>query len=72
MRPKSLVEPMDNDQIQSILQPIHEVEQRLRRMISRKELHRHLPVGLSDDQKRALVRAWQSAYFSRFSNVLGA
>jgi len=55
--------------VNDILQPIHEIELKEQRWIYRKELHKHLPDGLTYDQKRALVRAWQNSYFQRSKHI---
>ncbi len=61
---------MTKDEAQTILQPIHAMEQRAGKMIGRKQLHMLLPEIASFDDKRFLIKAWQDGYFERFSNVM--
>lgn len=60
---------MTFEEAQTILQPIHALEQKERRMFGRKELHKHLPEGLSFEDKHTLIKYWQSGYMDRFHHV---
>ncbi len=61
---------MTRDEAQTILQPIHAMEQRTGRMICRKQLRMLLPEMASFNDERFLIKAWQDGYFERFSNVM--
>lgn len=60
---------MKTDDIQEILQRIHEIEQNEFRMIGRKELHKHMPAGLTYQEKGILIRSWSASYFGRLQNM---
>lgn len=55
---------------QTLLDTLHEIEQRENRMISRRELNTHFPETMSFADRRLVIQTWQNSYIKRCHNVL--